>query len=85
MALEQRTIKWTEEFLEKRDLVQHKQTTLRNRQSCIVLPKSEMLKFELGASEMVKEVCNVEFDQLCTISNDAKQKTGHLLKRLIKK
>ena len=85
MTLQQRTIKWTEEFLYKRDLIQRKQTTLRNLQSTIVPPRSEMPKFELGASGMVKEVHDLEFNQLCTIVNYSKQKVGHIFKRLITK
>ena len=83
--MQQRTVKLTEELLDDRDLIQHKQTTLKNLWSTIVLPKSAMLKLALGASEIVKEVHNLEFNQLCAITNESKQKVGHLFKRLITK
>ena len=50
VSLQQRTIKWTEAFLDKRDLIQLKRAKLRNLQSTNVPPKSAMFKFELGAS-----------------------------------
>ena len=42
-----------------------------------------MLKLELGASEKVKEVCNLECNQLCTIAKDVKQQLYRLFARLI--
>ena len=34
---------------------------------------------------MVKEVCNLEHNQICVIAKDSKQKIGNLFTRLIKK
>ena len=39
MALQQRIIELTEEFLDKRDLILRKQVTLRNIQTSLNLPR----------------------------------------------
>ena len=85
LALQQRTVEWTEDFLQLRDKVNRKLMSLQNLQTSTVPPKSAALKFDLRASERVKEVYKKEFDQLSTIALDARNEIGTLFKRLITK
>ena len=56
MALQHRTIEWTEEFIDTREIVERKVSSTRNLQHSTVHPKSTTLNFEIGASEKAKEV-----------------------------
>ena len=85
MELQQRTIEWTEEFLDANNKIQKKQTSLGNLQSSIVLTKSELLEFYLRVPERVKEVCKNEHTHICTIAKNSKLEMINLFRKFITK
>ena len=85
MALQQRAIEWTENFIDIRDKIQCKQHYLKNIQSLIISPKSKLINFELRASERAKEVHKKEYHQLYTAVKDAKHEVSDLFTKSITK
>ena len=85
MALKQRPIEWAKEFIEIRDTIDRKQSSLRSLQSSIVPLKSASLNFSLGSSEKVKEAHARDCNQLCALASNAKLEASELLEQLVTK
>ena len=61
----------------------NKKSSLRNHHQSTTTAKSALLKFELRASEKVKDVFNKEHANFCTIIVDTKKQVSNFLSKFI--